>query len=344
MIPEAETISDELTTAETVHKSPECRARDKIVLLGTRAAGKTIFLSVLYSHLWPRLKGLTLKSGNGVIHKSLIGNSESLKQGEWPPATASLAYCPLTVAHNHTTRELVALDYPGEVFRKAFVEGVQHYPEAVSWDAESLVRTLDTAIAVIVLIDPANVCFGDLDEQADDSYGMVQAIEYLRKSPGGDRVPVIVVLTKSDKKGNRQLIKNAGGPAAFLEWKAPALCRLLNTFRIMEISCVQQDKQGRPKRDSAPVNIDKPLLACLEALEREDHQTRLHAAELQRVESIRIRQDKESERDRRAKRNIVILIATMIVVAACICAIIWVNSGKRSLDVRPAVSPSLRAT
>ena len=103
----------------------------------------------------------------------------------------------------------MALDYPGEVFRRAFVQGSDE--EA----AVELREHVDRAAGVVLLLDPDVAVAGAMNETVDDDYGMSEAIRRIREQSGGSDVPIAIVLTKCDVHAG--LVKEAGGLRAFTE-------------------------------------------------------------------------------------------------------------------------------
>jgi hypothetical protein len=143
----------ELPLAETVFDEDEPRApkvRDRIVMLGRRASGKTVYLSVLYERYWKSLDGLTMKAVSGQVHSDCVRIVEGLRTGQWPAATLETQHCDLEIDYKGQRHLLVALDYAGELFRRAFVEDITDTAET-----RELVRHIDAAAAVIILIDAA---------------------------------------------------------------------------------------------------------------------------------------------------------------------------------------------
>ena len=172
--------------------------RDRIVILGRRRAGKTIFLARLYEALWQGCKvidGRMLAAGessggrkvvvmscrttSGPAHVQFMKIAEELRKGKWPAATSGNTYSEIVVSNGGREHVVTALDYPGEVFRKAFML------ESDDPDAVELRMTVDRAAAAILLIDPS-VAAGGGDEAQEDVFGLTHAALRIRKSIGGD--------------------------------------------------------------------------------------------------------------------------------------------------------------
>lgn len=299
--------------------------RDRIVILGRRAAGKTVYLSVLYERFWKRLDGFTMKAVSGNIHSELIHVAEGLRAGVWPPATLELRHCELEIEHQGKKRRLIALDYPGEVFRQAFVDGVTERPDAEAPEASSLIEHLNAAAAVLLLIDPASLCGDNLDAVIDDDFGIAQAVTYLRASPGGADVPVVLVYTKADQTG--RYVHEAGGLNLFTKRRLPALARTLRKFPIYQVSAVQTTKRADgselPRKDFVPRGVEKPLLECLGAITAREGREEAEAAAAQRQRSVERRIKLAEQRERQTRRVLIAVIVSMVVVAGCVIALIW---------------------
>lgn len=267
--------------------------RDRIVVLGRRQSGKTIFLASIYHKLWKSVDGLTAKALSGEIHKQLINTHLLLQKGEWPSSTLGTSQIDLELEYHGKRRLLVALDYAGELFSKAFVDERNDWP-----GVKELKSHIDRAAAVLLLVDPVVVAGADSQAAMDDDFGLVQAVQRIRNWPGGEDVPVVLVLTKCDQ--NQTLLDRAGGPLEFARKHFRALLRALKELPIIQISAIQTevDKatgKRKPRADSTPINIDSPLRYCLCALEKteETAQQRQAAEDRQQAAARAARQRSE---------------------------------------------------
>ncbi len=315
--------SAELPLAETIHDEVDHQVpslRDRIVILGRRASGKTVYLSVLYERYWKSLDGLTMKAVSGQVHTDCVRIVNGLRAGRWPAATLETQHCDLEIEYKGQRHLLVALDYAGELFRRAFVEDRMDAPET-----RELVKHIDSAAAVMILIDPAVVTGTDVDAAVDDDFGMTQAMMRLRNWPGGKHVPVVLVFTKADETG--PIIKREGGLESFVKRRFPALARTLKRVVMFQVSAVQAttgpEGSRAPRTDFKPWQIEKPLVYCLNQidLQRELDRQQAFAEEQRRaVEAYNRTLEKSSRRINRVVAGVVI---TLIVVAACIVALAW---------------------
>jgi len=183
-LPQAQAATPEIPAASIP-------VRDRIVVIGRRRSGKTIYLAELYHQLWKSRDGLCMKALSGRSHTELMSVHETMRRGEWPQATQkeTVLQMEFELQYNGRSRILVGLDYAGEVFRDAFVNDDTESPQA-----KALISHIDRALALVLLIDPSIAVGGDSDAMIDDDYGIVQAVQRVRDWPGGDDVPIVLLL------------------------------------------------------------------------------------------------------------------------------------------------------
>lgn len=286
--------------------------RDRIVVVGRRGSGKTIYLAELYHKMWRTLDGMTAKAISGQVHSRLMQVHQTLQAGQWPPPTQLGTFqIELELEHAGRKRLMVTLDFAGELFRKAFVEEQTDFP-----GVPELTNHIDRAAAVLLLVDPSIVAGIDHDAAMDDDFGLVQAVQRIRNWPGGDSVPIVLVLTKMDQY--QHLLDQFGGSKAFVRHHFPALVREMKHVPIFQVSAVQTQKKSdgtiAPSADSQPVNIDMPLRFCLDLIDKNQE-----TAEQQRLQDQRAeyeRQSAEAERVRETKQNVLLFIAVGILLLA----------------------------
>ena len=325
LAPELDPMPSPLTESQSLDdlesSAPTERAeRDCILILGRRRAGKTIYLATLYDMLWRSTGDLTMKAVAGPMHALLTGIVDQLRHGRWPEATLGARQLEFILTDRGRQRILVSCDYSGEIFHRAFVEEEVESPEV-----KHLLNYLHRSAAVILLIDPAVAVNGTHDEIVDDDFGMVQAVEKIRKCIGGREVPITVALTKGDR--NRQIIQSAGKKTDFIFRHYPALVRTVGKFLVFTVSAVQEvvnpDGTSRPNPESLPINVEKPLLHCLEQIRStqaaKQKKAALEAAQQARVAAIQHEQKQLKEYN----RKVAFLVAFIVIIGLCICALIW---------------------
>jgi signal recognition particle receptor subunit beta len=282
--------------AEDNYQDDAIPERDQIVVLGRRQAGKTIFLAKVYGQMWRSLNGLTAKALSGQAHKELMEINRQLEQGQWPSSTLANQRLEMEISYRGKKRLLVALDFAGETFSKAFV-GEQTDSPAV----KGLLRHIDRAAGMILLVDPSIAAGDDLDATVDDDFGMVQAIQRVRNWPGGESVPIVLVLTKMDL--HQKLIDRAGGVKEFVRLHFPAMIRVLGQIPIFQVSAVQADKTKdgklKPRLDSATINAVNPLRFCLAKIDCQSEQLAMQQTkEEQQREAARLEQEEQRQERR----------------------------------------------
>ena len=242
--------------------------RDRIVVLGRTQAGKTVFIARLYHELWSKPQSwLSMRALSGPAHTSLMTMCAELANGRWPAATTGQRYVDCELKFNTTVHRMTILDYPGEVFTKAFVLGVSDTDET-----RSLLEHVDHAKGVILLIDPKNaVDSRDPTKRADDDFGMAAVVDRIRKFPGGEKVPIAIVMTKCDL--HESMIIQLGGLKVFTEeylhWIIRTAVSSYNVFPCAAVRLSRSSRSGTGAPDLAkpPVNVIEPLKWILEKLE-----------------------------------------------------------------------------
>ncbi len=317
--------------------------RDRIVILGRRRAGKTIFLARLYEALWQGCKvidGRMLAAGessggrkvvvmscrttSGPAHVQFMKIAEELRKGKWPAATSGNTYSEIVVSNGGREHVVTALDYPGEVFRKAFML------ESDDPDAVELRMTVDRAAAAILLIDPS-VAAGGGDEAQEDVFGLTHAALRIRKSIGGELVPIAIVFTKCDV--NAAFLKEAGGVRKFASKHFGQLFREIERTSVFACAAVrvEQNSLGKqvPRADKPPENIVEPLRYCLDFIERGTDVRRTQVARDQRTEAMRTAQVAETaERKKSAVVWVVFAVAVTMLLVASAAVAFWISMRK----------------
>lgn len=271
--------------------------RNRIVILGRRQAGKTVYLSVLYHTLWKQGGPLSLVALDGGTHTACLDTISTIRGGEWPASTVGSKYLNLEVRWRNESWPMVSLDYPGEVFRKAFIDNTQ------TEDVRELLEHVDRAAAVIALVDPAVVSGDSLQEAAEDDFGMLKAIERIRQSPGGEVVPIAFVLTKYDVR--KRLIRESGGTVAFVKRWYRHILKSAGRLDVFVAAAVPEPPRGKGLTfdpNAEPRGVVKPLQFIIEQLHdsraaqqvesagrarREAKSKELRTAELERLRSVK---------------------------------------------------------
>ena len=257
----------------SIDSSRTLSVRDRIVVIGRRQAGKTVFLTRLYTNCWNGNMNIRMSCNSGPDHAMFMQLYSDLEKGVWPAATNVSRYFTIDVSMRSTTIPMVVLDYPGEVFTKAFSSDLD----------DDLTRELkehiDRAAAVFVMVDPGVAMYGDTLEKVDDDYGISKAILRVRESPNGSTVPIAIVMTKCDmhKKNILKIMDKEGmidkrssdGLTLFMKKYFRSWFYSLGDeryFRIFPTAAIRTRKDVRgktiPDMSKRSLEIEKPLIWC----------------------------------------------------------------------------------
>ena len=316
--------------------------RDRIVVLGRRRSGKTIYLARLYEMLWNSPKAdLHMRALDGNSHLSLMRIVDSLKNGEWPAATGGNTYSTFELSYEGETFPLVMLDYPGEVFRRAFVEGID------APDTKDLVEHVDRALGILCLIDPGNILDGSIEAFTDDEFGMVQALDRVRRSRDGENISIALVLTKCDVHGKR--IKRLGGTRAFVRDRLLNVLRIAGRLRYWATAAVRSTKDAReqdvPDLRRPAEGVMEPILWVVEQIIV--NRKRVQVQETRRVQEEHKRAHYEAEQKARLQQSrqhrrfwiLFIILASLFGAIAIAIAVIFSIQQSKAPDQAPETPP-----
>lgn len=298
--------------------------RDRIVVLGRRRAGKTVFLARMYERLWNSTGHLHMAAVDGQSHLALIRQLDAIQRRTWPASTESISHLKLEVSFKNQRYLMVTLDYPGEVFRRAFME------ESDEPAVRELLGNLDRAAAAIVLVDPGVRFEGDLMEHADQDFGLVAAINRIRSWPGAESIPIALAVTKCDRY--RTEIEAQGGLALFVKNAYTNLYRaaLGGRRRGMIFACAaissQRDGLGNdvPDPRKPPRGVVESLEYCLEGMSaRRMEREREAEAQAQREHYEQLRQV-AAEADQSMSRLTLALVGGGVGLLLLTAIIMWI--------------------
>jgi hypothetical protein len=321
--------------------------RDRIVVLGRRGSGKTVFITRLYEVLWQgcqlvngrfvperqpqagdSVRTLSARAREGRLHTDLRRMAMDLDAGKWPVSTQNSTLIDIDITLDGRTKLLSAMDYPGEVFRTAFALGAQDPA------SNELRDSVDRAAALILLVDPG-VALKPGIEREEDAFGLVAAVERLRSMPSGDNVPVVIVLTKCDAYVS--LLGAQGGPRALAERLYPQIFRQLGGTRTVAFASsatsVVRSPRGPviPRKRRAPRDVVEPLVFCLDWLERVEEQESLERTQmessLRRDSQLREEQAEDEREEREARVGLITfwLGVTALLIGASVITLWWMG-------------------
>lgn len=318
--------------------------RDRIVILGRRGSGKTVFLTRLYEALWrgcqlvngryvperqaqagDSVRTLSARARDGRQHSELRRLAMDLDAGRWPVSTQATEVFEIDITLDGRKKLLAAMDYPGEVFRTAFSLGANDPA------SRELREAVDRAAALILLVDPAVALKPAIDRE-EDSFGLVAAVARVRSSPSGEDVPVVVVLTKCDL--HVPVLRAGGGPRELAEQLLPQVFRELGGARTVayasSATSVVKSPRGAviPRKRRAPRDVIEPLVFCLDWIDRSEEQELLSRAQLEAsfesAERLRREQAEEEREERRARVGMVTFwIGVIAILGASALLTLW---------------------
>lgn len=231
----------------------------KVAIVGVEGSGKTVMLAGLadlYSR--PDDKGYFLAANDfntSVYVAELMGR---LRSGIWPAATADDAFQGLewtlrrrSDAGGRPTDicELSCLDFPGEVYRKAFVDTAGQHPEDVQSRVESLWNYIECADSLIVLVNLGDVItHGLANRRVHESIWVTSGIlrEALKERPGRVVPKAAIVLSQADNY--KATIEECGGARKTLEKYLPDVYYSydwLDVFAVYTVDKTRLDDDGK---------------------------------------------------------------------------------------------------
>lgn len=176
---------------------------------------------------------------------------------------------------------------------------------------------IDHAQGLIVLIDPEHIASGDVDSKIDNNYGLLQAVNRIQNWPDGDKVPIVMVLTKADK--NNIIIKNQGGTRNFIVNHLSTLLRDIHGVKACSISAYHA-LTDKAQKNSRFTDIEEPLLYCVKKIQ-EYKETVLEQKQKQRFHKYITEIDEES-RKKKTRMNILITVVFAAVFLSLLCVTI----------------------
>ena len=238
----------------------------KVAIVGVEGSGKTVMLvglGDLYSR--PDDKGYFLAPKDFNTSSYVAELMGRLRAGAWPAATADDVFQGLEWTLRRRADvvgvrptdicELCCLDFPGEVYRKAFVETTARRSEEMQRKVESLWNYIERADSLIILVNLGDVItHGLTDRRVHESIWVTSAIleQALKERPGRILPKTAIVLSQADNY--EATIKACGGPKGALEKYLPQVYNSydwLDIFAAYAIDKTRLDDEGRSVPDPA---------------------------------------------------------------------------------------------
>lgn len=159
----------------------------RIAIVGTRGAGKTVFVTVLAKFLSQPRNGVQLIPTSHVVSEYVNLNYARLQRGDWIPSTNEEQELNWRfVAPNKEEQELSLIDIQGEVFQGLFAKR-EYLNDQVSERDKKLVNHLLGSSTVLMLINLQDF----IDRSYDDDnvrrkglreFALVEFLDALKKS------------------------------------------------------------------------------------------------------------------------------------------------------------------
>jgi hypothetical protein len=297
-------VSDGDDDDDDTTPSPLPRQRNTILVVGRQASGKSVYLARLFAELdahepssWTR-HAMRLHARKPGVYQTLQSYNRELSMGRWPRTTTSWTELDLEVEHPMGSTAIKYLDYPGEVFTRAFTQ------QAASEDATRLRSALIATSHVILLIDVAQLHVKRdqpddarrQSERADNTDGMVAFLRQLKdtesvlEGSASGSVPVSIILTKADS--NRALLAATACLAGSwpklqprVEMLASVVPAVLSAARpAVDVEAVSAAavRRGRALDGSVALvpDLDQPSINLVEGFKRIVHRDLLRWLEL----------------------------------------------------------------
>jgi GTPase SAR1 family protein len=181
------------------------KERNTVLVIGRQAAGKSVYISRLFRELdehnehTQKKYEMTMSTKEFSTRELLNSKIRQLEMGEWISANAGqterMAFEIRTPEKNI---KFLYLDYPGELFSRAFYEGLN------GSDQEEFRSHLSRAQALIILIDPTSLSRkieqheDARSEREDNTQGLVNMLRELWEGALVAQIPVLLLFTKGD--------------------------------------------------------------------------------------------------------------------------------------------------
>ncbi len=237
----------------------------KVAIVGVEGSGKTVMLAGLadlYSH--PDARGYVLVPNDFRTSSYVSELMGRLRSGAWPAATADDVFQGLewTLLRRSDSEgrpteicELSCLDFPGEVYRRAFVQTDGRHSAEMQRQIESLWTYVERADSLIVLVNLGDVItHGLADRRVREAIWVTSGIlkEALKERSGRVLPQAAIVLSQADLY--EATIRNCGGAKGALEKYLPNVFYSygwLDVFAAYTIDKTRLDDEGRVVPDPA---------------------------------------------------------------------------------------------
>lgn len=237
----------------------------KIAIVGVEGSGKSTLMAVLgEKYATPDAHGISLEPKD-VETMSTVGVAiAAMREGRWPSATVSskiqaLNWTILRSAEGAVREvgDVVFLDYAGEVYRLAFGQHAEETTAPFQRQIEALKSHIESAEALIVLVNLADVIDGDRTESR--IWEMIFQTGNIVRMAVEKGVRVAMTFSQADKYDG--IVESVGGlSAAYVKYLPHVATRYpkLTLFSVAAVDKTSVDAAGNeiPAHDFGSRGLD----------------------------------------------------------------------------------------
>jgi hypothetical protein len=295
-------------------EAPRDGVRDLVLAIGAPGAGKTVWIARALDALATeavvtggRIDSRAARSGPDSVAISaeplsdataarVRGIVSGLDERRWPaPTTEPVDHevlFRLEDAGGVRERRLTIVDLPGAALLSAFAPS-NPSTLTISW---TVGNQLQRTAAVLAFVDPAALA-ARTQAAIDGLNAVISMLEHLRSQPHGRSVPVVIVLSRSDR-GYKSILAE-GGMRRFTDRHLGGLLAACESGRVYISSATRSRLVGHGVREPSnrrpPENLVEPMAFLLELILEVDALQRI-ADERARVAAERARDGAREER------------------------------------------------
>jgi len=270
-----------------VHKSPY-----KIALFGPTNAGKTVYLTTLYSHGGSADDSVAVHvaasdTKDDQTHDYLTAAYDLLRAGQWPDATVfeKLRSINFTVTSGGVESEVQLPDVAGEVTGRG--KKIENWTEFEHKLKQEILEEFSTYDGFLIFAPVDDTVTGDSVSFKWEVDALLLALKERASTSGIIRRPVAVVLSKWDvvaskRVGDADMIEAA---EEYFQREYPetasALQETCENWRVFPVSATGPTENGRPPETLRPTGVAAPIIwllrtADLKSLERAEEYFEKH--------------------------------------------------------------------
>ena len=236
-----------------------------IALVGFRASGKTVYVTVLFDMLQRQRAGRIMFAPYGAeTVERVSGDLSGMSFGKWPPATpigsvffyTAQASVSKGLGFLRRRYKLRVADYAGEHMAELD-------PTSAQWlHRTSYFKTVVESEAIIMTVDCATLVAGVKSDIDDMQNAYIAALQILAEAKGATadrklRAPVALLFLKADVLAGRMKESEAMAAMERLLEVCEGRCRYFESYFVSSVGQVQD--QRRPPSEIRPHNVVEPI-------------------------------------------------------------------------------------